>query len=89
MLYAAVWVQRPGPGFAGVHGLNGHDYQAAFNSWRGKGYVPTIVAATGSANNAVFAAVFEHWCPGPWKARHGMTEAEFTGGGHKEDQKSV
>jgi len=75
--YAAVWVDRPGPAFAAVHGLNAHDYQAAFESWRNKGYAPTIVAATGAANNPVYAAVFEHGVQGAWRARHGMTGAEF------------
>jgi len=78
VLYAAVWVDRPGPAFAMVHGLNAQDYQAAFDTWRAKGYAPTILAATGSADHPVFAAVFEQGVQGAWRSRHGMTAAEFT-----------
>lgn len=75
--YAAVWVERPGPAFAMVHDLDGRDYQAAFETWSRKGYVPTIVAAAGTAANAIFAAVFEEGVQGPWRARHNITEREF------------
>ena len=75
--YAAVWIDRPEPGFAAVHNLNAQDYQAAFDTWSRKGYAPTIVAATGTANNAIFAAVFEAGQPGGWRARHNITEREF------------
>jgi polyglycine hydrolase-like protein len=35
--------------------------------------VPVLVSATGTANDAVFAAVFEQGITGSWFARHGMT----------------
>lgn len=71
--YAAVWIQRAGPAFVAVHGVNAGGYQSFFNTWTAKGYTPIIVSATGPANSAVFAAVFEQGASGPWLARHGMT----------------
>ena len=71
--YAAVWVQRGGPAWAAVHGVDSAGYQAAFNNWTSKGYAPVLVSATGTAANAIFAAVFEQGIQGPWLARHGVT----------------
>src|SRR4051794_6043690 len=72
-LYAAVWVLRSGPAWVAVHGVDSAGYQSFFNNWTAKGFVPVLVSATGSANNAVFAAVFEQGISGAWFARHGMT----------------
>jgi CubicO group peptidase (beta-lactamase class C family) len=71
--YAAVWVQRPGPAWVAVHGVDSAGYQSFFNNWTAKGYVPVLVSATGTSSNAIFAAVFEQGIPGAWLARHGMT----------------
>ena len=71
-LYAAVWVQRSGPAFVAVHGIDAAAYQTFFNTWTAKGYVPVLVSATGPIANAVFAAVFEQGIAGPWQARHGV-----------------
>src|SRR5260370_40759714 len=71
--YAAVWVQRPGPAWVAVHGVNSADYQTFFNTHTAQGYVPVLVTATGASNNAIFAAVFEKGIPGAWVARHGNT----------------
>ena len=57
--YAAVWVKRSGPAWMAVHGVDNAGYQSFFNTWTAKGYVPVLVTATGPANNARFAAVFE------------------------------
>src|SRR5579862_8619504 len=75
-LYAAVWVQRPGPAYAAVHGVDANGYQSAFNTWTSKGYVPVLVSATGTIGNAVFAAVFEQGISGAWFAKHGMMPAD-------------
>ena len=77
LLYAAVWVARAGPAFAAVYGANARDYQAASDSWSARGYAPTLVSAAGPAGDPLFAAVFEQNVPGPWKARHGLTDADF------------
>ena len=70
--YAAVWVKRAGSAWVAVHGVNSEGYQSFFNNWTAKGYVPTLVSATGTHSNAVFAAVFEQGVAGPWLARHGV-----------------
>lgn len=70
--YAAVWVQRTGSAWVAVHGVNSEGYQSFFNNWTAKGFVPTLVSATGTAGNAVFAAVFEQGISGSWMARHGV-----------------
>jgi CubicO group peptidase (beta-lactamase class C family) len=71
-LYAAVWVQRSGPAWVAVHGIDAAAYQAFFNMQTAQGYVPVLVSATGPIANAVFAAVFEQGIQGPWQARHGV-----------------
>jgi CubicO group peptidase (beta-lactamase class C family) len=71
--YAAVWVQRSGPGWVAVHGVDGAGYQSFFNNWTAKGFAPVLVSATGPVDKAVFAAVFEQGVAGAWMARHGMT----------------
>jgi len=76
-LYAAVWVQRAGPAWQAIHGVNAADYQSFFSKWSAAGYYPVLVSATGQSNDAVFASVFEQGNPGPWSAQHGMTLAEF------------
>jgi len=77
-LYAAVWVQRTGPAWVAIHGVDAAAYQAFFTKWSNEGYYPVLLSATGAISDAVFATVFEQGNPGPWFARHGMTEADFT-----------
>jgi polyglycine hydrolase-like protein len=77
-LYAAVWVQRGGPAWAALHGLNAAGYQARFNELAAAGYVAIRVSATGSRVDPVFAAVFEKRPPGTWQARHGLTDGPST-----------
>ena len=79
--YAAVWVQRPGPAWVAVHGVDSAGYQSFFNNWTAKGFVPVLVSATGTGSNAIFAAVFEQGIPGAWVARHGMTSGPDTNAG--------
>jgi len=80
-LYAAVWVQRQGPAWVAVHGVDSAGYQSFFNTWTAKGYVPVLVSATGAISNAVFAAVFEQGITGSWFARHGMPSGPATNAG--------
>jgi CubicO group peptidase (beta-lactamase class C family) len=79
--YAAVWVQRQGPAWVAVHGVDSAGYQSFFNIWTAKGYVPILVSATGTSSNAIFAAVFEQGIPGPWLAHHGMISGPETNAG--------
>lgn len=76
-LYAAVWVRRAGRAWVAIHGVDAAGYQGFFTKWSNKGYYPVLVSATGTINDAVFAAVFERGNPGPWFGRHGMTPADF------------
>src|SRR5215469_4104531 len=80
-LYAAVWVQRGGPAWVAVHGIDAPAYQAFFNQWTAQGFVPVLVSATGGIHNAVFAAVFEQGIQGPWQARHGVPAGPANQGG--------
>ena len=57
--YAAVWVERSGPDWSAVHGVNAAGYQAAFNTAVAVGFRPVLLAATGPANDPVFACTFE------------------------------
>lgn len=75
--YAAVWVKRSGPAYVATHGINAAQYQAFFNTWSKKGYVPVLISATGTASNAVFAAVFEKLDYSTWIARHDISETAF------------
>ena len=70
--YAAVWVQRSGPAWVAVHGVDAAGYQTFFNNSTAKGFAPVLVSATGAPNEAIFAAVFEQGVTGGWLARHGM-----------------
>jgi len=76
--YAAVWVQRPGPAFAGVHGVDHDGFQQFFDTWAAKGYSPTIIAATGPAEAPVFATVMEREGRGVALTRHGLRTGEET-----------
>lgn len=76
-LYAAVWIQRAGPAWVAIHGVDAAGYQSFFTKWSSEGYHAVLVSATGAISDAVFASVFEHGNPGPWFGRHGMTAADF------------
>jgi CubicO group peptidase (beta-lactamase class C family) len=71
-LYAAVWVQRGGPAWVAVAGIDAAAYQTFFNTQTAQGFVPVLVSATGPSASAVFAAVFEQGIQGPWQARHNV-----------------
>jgi CubicO group peptidase (beta-lactamase class C family) len=77
-LYAAVWVKRSGPAWAGVHGVNATAYQAKVTELAAAGYVPVLLSATGSRSDPVFAAVFEKRPKGTWQARHGLVDGAAT-----------
>lgn len=70
--YAAVWVQRSGAAWEAIHGANSSEYQAFFDKWTAKGYAPVLLSATGTASNAIFAAVFEKGVQGAWFSYHAM-----------------
>ena len=55
--YAAVWVNRPMPQWSAIHGVDGNAYQAWFNQNVKAGFGASLVSATGSGGDAIFAAV--------------------------------
>jgi CubicO group peptidase (beta-lactamase class C family) len=71
--YAAIWVERPGPDWSAVHGLDGAGYQVAFNTAVAAGFVPVLLAATGPANDPVFAGTFEQSAGPVPLTRFGLT----------------
>lgn len=73
-LYAAVWVRRAGPAWEAIHGVTAARYQARFDELTALGYKPTIVTATGTRADPVFAAVFENIPATTWLARHVLTD---------------
>lgn len=75
--YAAIWVQRAGPHFVGIHDATAAQYQAFVDLYCPLGYTPTILTATGSAANPRFAAALER-TNRPCYVRHGLGEADFT-----------
>jgi CubicO group peptidase (beta-lactamase class C family) len=79
--YAAVWVKRAGSPWVATHGLNFNQYQNFFDTWTKKGYVPTLISATGTPSNAIFAAVFEQGIKGAWFTSHGYTSGSENNAG--------
>lgn len=69
-LYAAVWVQRSGPAFAGIHGATAAQFQTFFDTWAAQGYSPVLLTATGPANAPVFASIMERSTTGVSLTRH-------------------
>lgn len=57
--YAAVWVERSGPDWSAVHGVDGAGYQLAFNNAVAASHRPVLLSVTGPANDPVFAGTFE------------------------------
>ena len=74
--YAAVWVQRAGPVYAGYHDLTAAQYQTfATTNWA-LGYRPRVLTAMGTALNPRFAGSWELTHAGGWTS-HGLTEAQY------------
>lgn len=74
--YAAVWVHRSGPAFAGAHGITSGQFQTLFDDLTPNGYVPIIISACGSGSSARFACYFERRNV-PFLARHAATQQQF------------
>lgn len=56
--YTAVWVQRGGAPFVGVHGVNRASYESWAATQRAGGYRPYLVSCSGTAPNEMFAGVY-------------------------------
>src|SRR6185503_3474023 len=75
--YAAVWEQATGPEQVIRYGLPGPVYQSEFNLWVGQGYRLKWVEGYGVGPQALYAAIWERTTGPAWKARHGLTAAEY------------
>src|SRR5881394_2469990 len=73
--YAAIWIKGAGPDWSAVHGIDGASYQAAFNTAVAAGFRPKLLAATGPANDPVFAGTFEQ-SPRPLRSHASASLAE-------------
>jgi CubicO group peptidase (beta-lactamase class C family) len=69
-LYAAVWIQRSGPPFAGIHGATAAQFQTFFDTWAAQGFSPVLLTATGPPDNPVFASIMEWSSTGVSLTRH-------------------
>jgi CubicO group peptidase (beta-lactamase class C family) len=69
-LYAAVWVQRAGPAFVGIHGAPTAQFQTFFDTWSAQGFSPVLLTATGPADDPVFASIMELSGTGVSLTRH-------------------
>ena len=56
--YTTVWVQRNGPPFVGVHGVNHATYDTWAATQRAAGYRPYLVSCSGTWPNEMFAGVY-------------------------------
>ncbi len=75
--YAALWIKKSGPAWAARHGLNGKQYQAAFNQYVKQGYRLTFVNGYVVGRNVYYAAIWEKKSGPAWAARHGLTGAQY------------
>ena len=71
-LYAAIFAQRPGPDFVGIHGADAAGLQTFFNANAALGYSATILSATGPANDPVFLCVMQQSTTGVALTRIGL-----------------
>ena len=76
--YAAVWVQRAGPAWIGIHGFDGAAYQAKFDELTEQGFLPVLLSGTGSRNDPVFAGTFEQIPAQAFMCRFGLTDGPET-----------
>ncbi len=74
--YAAVWVQRAGPGYVAFHDMTAAQYQVFANTNFALGYRPKVLTAMGSAANPRFAGSWELTNAAGWTS-HGLTEAQY------------
>jgi hypothetical protein len=76
-LYAAIWEQSQSPAWIARHGLNGGQYQQAFNDLTSQGYRLTWVNGYAVGPDAQYAAIFEKSDGRTWMARHGMSSGDY------------
>lgn len=75
--FAAVFEKLDGPAWGARHGLNGPQYQAAFDDFVGKGYRLRAVCPYSSGGEVRYIAWWEKSAGPAWVARHNLSEAQF------------
>lgn len=76
--YTAIWDKSPTGAWVARHGLNGANYQAAFNTYTSQGYRLRHVSGYAVGTEARYAAIWEKTTDGvAWVARHGLTSADY------------
>lgn len=75
--YASIWKKQPGPAWAARHGLDGNEYQAAFNEFSQKGYRLSYINGYSVGGKAYYAAIWTKARGPAWAARHGMDAKQY------------
>ena len=75
--YAAVWKKQGGAPWAARHGMNGEQYQAAFNDFSQKGYRLSFINGYSVGGKAYYAAIWSKSRGPAWAARHGMDAKQY------------
>jgi hypothetical protein len=75
--FAALWDKSAGPAWAARHGLNGAQYQQAFDQFKAQGMRLRWVSTYAEGGQAMYAAVWDKSAGPPGIARHGLEEAAF------------
>lgn len=68
-IFAQPWAAR--------HGLNGAQYQQAFNDMAQQGYRPTVISGYAVNNQATYAAIFEKTNGPQAEFRHGLSAQDY------------
>lgn len=76
-LYACIFEKAAGPAWAARHGLDGNQYQQAFNQLTAQGFRLRWVTVHAVGNSLRYACLFEQGGGPAWVARHGLEEAAF------------
>lgn len=75
--YASIWKKQGGPAWAARHGLDGNQYQAAFNDFSQKGYRLSYINGYSVGGKAYYAAIWTKAGGPAWAARHGMDAKQY------------
>jgi len=75
--YASIWTMAPGPGWVGMHGVSGDDYQAQFTSLTAQGLRPVDISGYEVGGSARYAALFEASSVPAYDARHGIPGGDY------------
>ena len=76
--YAAIWNKAGGPEWAARHGLNGQQYQQAFDDFAKQGFRLKEVSGYSPGGHDLYAAIWEKGGNGaPWIAHNGVPVSDY------------